>query len=226
MATFGGAQPIVTDGLVFTVDAANYQSYPGSGTTWSDIISDGDGILTNGPVFGDNPKHFEFDGIDDYFRYDIDLRTYSNITALMWVKENVQSGEWDTYFSYASEEGGLTKGWGIRRSIATTRYQYWGGIDSLNLQLFINNKLISSGNGPFITTGYNVNILGEWQQLALTVEGVINFNNNRIGFAARNDTFNGAFTNIEVSHFVVYNRILTALEITQNYNALKGRFGL
>ena len=35
----GTPNSIVTDGLVFCVDAANKDSYPGSGTTATDIIS-------------------------------------------------------------------------------------------------------------------------------------------------------------------------------------------
>ena len=42
---------IVTDGLVFAVDAANKKSYPGSGTTWTDLAGNNNGTLTNGPTF-------------------------------------------------------------------------------------------------------------------------------------------------------------------------------
>ena len=46
---------IVTDGLVLCVDAANTKSYPGSGTTWTDVSGKGyDGTLTNGPTFSSN----------------------------------------------------------------------------------------------------------------------------------------------------------------------------
>ena len=38
---------IVTDGLVFCLDAANPRSYPKSGTTWSDLKGSIDGTLTN-----------------------------------------------------------------------------------------------------------------------------------------------------------------------------------
>ena len=38
---------IVKDGLVFYVDAANKVSYPGSGTTWSNIISGDNGTLSS-----------------------------------------------------------------------------------------------------------------------------------------------------------------------------------
>ena len=42
---------VVTDGLVFYVDAGNGNSYPGSGTTWSDLVGGNDGTLTNGPTY-------------------------------------------------------------------------------------------------------------------------------------------------------------------------------
>lgn len=58
---------IVTDGLVFYVDAANKRSYPGAGTTWTDLKDDNSGTLTNGPTFSsDNRGSIVFDGTDDY----------------------------------------------------------------------------------------------------------------------------------------------------------------
>ena len=50
MAFSNGAKPIVSNGLVFCVDALDKHSYPGSGTTWSDLINSNNGTLTNGPV--------------------------------------------------------------------------------------------------------------------------------------------------------------------------------
>jgi len=59
---------IVTSGLVFYVSAAESTSYPGSGTTWTDISTNSNnGTLTNGPTFdsGDGGS-IVFDGTDDY----------------------------------------------------------------------------------------------------------------------------------------------------------------
>ena len=42
---------IATDGLVLCLDAANRRSYPGTGTTWSDLAESNNGTLTNGPTF-------------------------------------------------------------------------------------------------------------------------------------------------------------------------------
>ena len=43
--------PIITDGLVFNMDAANRASYPRIGTTWFDTIGTNNGTLTNNPLF-------------------------------------------------------------------------------------------------------------------------------------------------------------------------------
>ena len=59
---------IVRDNLVLYLDAANTKSYPGSGTTWTDISRKGtDGTLTNGATFNsDNMGRIVFDGTNDY----------------------------------------------------------------------------------------------------------------------------------------------------------------
>ena len=65
---FSFSPRIVTDGLVLYLDAANQRSYPGSGTTWSDISRGGNnGTLVNGPTFDPgNGGSIVFDGVDDY----------------------------------------------------------------------------------------------------------------------------------------------------------------
>ena len=58
---------IVTDGLVFYVDAGNGDSYPGSGTAWSDLVGSNNGTLVNGPTYNStNGGSFVFDGSNDY----------------------------------------------------------------------------------------------------------------------------------------------------------------
>ena len=57
---------ITTNGLVLCVDAADKNSYPGSGTAWNDIGGQGyTGTLTNGPTFNSsNNGSIVFDGTD------------------------------------------------------------------------------------------------------------------------------------------------------------------
>jgi hypothetical protein len=62
---------IVTDGLVLALDAANSLSYPGSGTTWTDLSGKGNnGTLVNGPTFSPtNGGSIVFDGTNDYISF-------------------------------------------------------------------------------------------------------------------------------------------------------------
>ena len=61
---------IVTNGLVLCLDAADRNSYPGSGASWLDLSGNGyNGTLTNGPTFSsDNAGVFSFDGSNDYIQ--------------------------------------------------------------------------------------------------------------------------------------------------------------
>ena len=54
MGIFRGPN-IVRSGLVLALDAADRNSYPGTGTTWNDLSGNGNNVtLTNGPTFYQN----------------------------------------------------------------------------------------------------------------------------------------------------------------------------
>jgi len=224
VAYYGG---IVKDGLVLDLDAAKRDSYPGNGTTWFDIGGYGyNGTLVNGPTFDSaNAGSVVFDGTNDYLvRTDALLKNYTTVTANIWMYVS-STNSWETYFSYNAEEAGLTQGWGVRRQNNSTNYQYWGGTGNSGIKLYKNGTLISSGNASsVIATGFNIN--NSWSNITLVATGVSSWNtNNNFTLATRSDNL-GSATNYKVGSFSLYNRELSAAEITQNYNALKGRYGL
>ena len=65
MAYAFGAPSIVQDGLVFYVDAANGDSYPGSGTTVTDLIGINNGTISGATFTNVNAGVWDFDGTDD-----------------------------------------------------------------------------------------------------------------------------------------------------------------
>ena len=80
---------IVTDGLVLCLDAASKRSYPGTGTTWTDLVGSNNGTLVNGPTFdAGNGGSVVFDGSDD--RVDCtspsEIDSISEITMIAWVR--------------------------------------------------------------------------------------------------------------------------------------------
>jgi len=61
---------IITDNLVLHLDAADLNSYSGSGTTWADLSGNKNHFtLYNGPTFvGNYNGELQFDGVNDYAR--------------------------------------------------------------------------------------------------------------------------------------------------------------
>lgn len=102
---------VVTDGLVFYVDAANKQSYSGSGTVVSELTGNyADGALVNGTSYiTSNGGAFSFDRVDDHITTDIsdiwDLMT-SEWTLSYWIKAS--GGDWAHMIGNASGNTGDT----------------------------------------------------------------------------------------------------------------------
>ena len=109
-AITGGAKNIVTNGLVFYLDAANKLSYPGSGTAWVDLSGNGNnGTLTNGPTFSsNNAGSIVFDGVDDYVGRNSSINTGQNFSVFAWVKPgaiNVRNGIIGNSYPYSTGVG-------------------------------------------------------------------------------------------------------------------------
>lgn len=68
MATSYTYKPIVSDSLIFHLDAANLKSYGGFSNTWLDLRgSSYNGTLVNSTTFSSTRGGvFSFDGVDDY----------------------------------------------------------------------------------------------------------------------------------------------------------------
>ena len=224
---------IVTNGLVLCLDAANRKSYPGSGTTWKDLSKNGnDGTLVNGVGFSaENNGYMGFDGVDDFVGF-TSFNFGNELTVICFVNP-LETNNIQTLF--ANSAGGLSTN-GIR----------------LFMNRFLNNTrsiTIEVGNGSSgdntTTTSNNLVLYGVWQHIAFTLSkntglGIIYYNGSPItsgnlsviNYNANNPFRLGRFTDGQfplhgkVSTYNIYNRALTAAEIRQNYNALKGRYGL
>ena len=230
MALLNGPR-IVTSGLVLNLDAADRNSYPGSGTTWTDLSGNNNsGTLTNGPTFNSaNGGSIVFDGVDDYvLDSSVNYNSYSNnFTAVAWVKPN-------------NAIGGIM-GWGHSGvapyytwalSISSSRFstQIYNGTnhyiisDNTEINKWQNAAFVvyQSGlmelyinNSKYSTVGSSNLILSRGDQYNRTIIGT-----------NPNTSVSTAFLNSNISQVQIYNRALSAQEIQQNYNATKTRYGL
>ena len=234
MAGFTGASPIVTDGLVFAVDAANYESYPGSGTTCTDLVGGNNGTLINGPTFDSaNGGSIVFDGTNEYLNVsssDIPpLEDYSSFTINGWFKPSSSQasnpygvGAWLALFCYANPTDNYLT---LQRSAATSTMVLYhaGGAASLGS---IYSDIYSGTwvNVVLTFSSGNVVIYLDGSQLS-SVSGISLGSPSSQFFRVFSErstlTTKGDFSNLSI-----YDRLLSASEISQNYNALKSRFGL
>lgn len=209
--------PIVTDGLVFAVDAGNLVSYESGSTTAYSLTGSLDGTLTNGVGFSNgNGGGWDFDGIDDY----IDLGNLgliqTDFAISLWY-ENGASKE-SFYFSTGYSNAG---------SILIFSDGIW--INSSN-----NNGRLPGAPGQSIEGPTNIiltrtNGVAKWYKNGVE-KGSLNYSGNittgtnyTIGYALpRNKTtayLEGKFYTLNI-----YNKGLSPSEVQQNYNANVNRF--
>jgi hypothetical protein len=218
---------IVTNGLVLCLDAANTKSYPGSGTTWTDLSAFGNnGTLTNGPTYSSaNGGSLAFNGTNYISSFPTQISTTGSRTVSCFFRTNVTT------------RNGLC---GTRGNAVAT-----GWVLTVNQPLSGSlNYFHTAGSGIDVAAGISINT---WYNACVTYDvatatATLYLNGAQIGspvtsFSAMTPSvFNGAIGaedgqfnnkfNGNIAQVQVYNRALTATEIQQNFNALRGRFGI
>ena len=203
---------IVTNGLVLALDAANPKSYPGSGTTWTDLSgSRNNGTLTNGPTFSSaNNGSIVFDGVDD--RVDtFNASSLTNITIEMWIYDTRSSGNRDI-LTYNGNSGSYTfNGTTFRTDGNFLLSRSFAGVGNPPLNTWYRFCYVRNGDLYINETRYTGS--GSDQSYS-----TISLGNTRSDI---NNRLNG-----QIAAVKIYNRVLTAAEISQNFNALRGRYGI
>ena len=229
---------IVTDGLVLCVDAANKRSYPGAGTTWTDLSKEGNNAtLYNSPSFtNNNSGGLVFDGTNQYFMTDLNTigqaDTSFTFGGYFYNTTNTHSSNNRFIFSnyVTSSHNGF---FAITTYTSTPILRLWMRDSSRG------NNTASNGIVPQVGVWYHV--MGVRNHSNSTaqfyVDGELIHNYSYSGSAAvtdgasSNSYFGGVLHNgssqimpATVSSVQLYNRALTPDEIRQNYLATKGRY--
>ena len=233
------APSIVTSGLVLNLDAGNPSSYPGSGTTWTDLsTSSNNATLINGTGYSSaNGGTLVFDGINDYAVTANNIGISSNQTRSV-----------DIWFK-------------LNNNTARHVLSSWGNLSANNLfNLEVNSNY--GTNYPFLAI-YNNDAyipqtiaINQWTNIVITYAGgnvdsptgvkfylngalqsgvlfpsspfgnyPFNTTNTKLyvgyeGAGARNP-MNGYLPTVKI-----YNKALDSTEVTTNFNAIKSRYGL
>ena len=222
----GHSPRIVTDGLVLCLDAASKRSYPGTGTTWTDLKGGNNGTLTNGPTFdASNGGSIVFDGSDD--RVDCtsppEIDSISEITMIAWVR----------YSGIGTYPKIMSRG----HQAATDLNR---GVNNNDLHFFYANSSQVTHSDYFSGTTGSINLSSGWVCVAVTSGNVVKFyKNSDLVYTSGSVTTNtgtgstlvlgnrpggGRNFNGKMGVATIYNRALSADEIRQNYLATKERY--
>ena len=217
-------QGIYQSGLSMWLDANNPASYPGSGTTWTDLTGNGnDQTLVNAPTYtSGSPSYFSFNGTNQYATGSTTVLGVNTYTKMVWFQidaandNNIVSSDAGGHFMYFASTSTL-----------------WAGND---------NKPPFSGGGAFgsttsFSTGtwYCATVVFSNPQIYLYVNGVQDAFDptyavtGRSGDGSVNLACFGPAGNLltgKIAEVYCYVTALTAAEVLQNFNATRSRYGV
>jgi hypothetical protein len=239
--TIGVVSSIVTTNLTHLFDAGNVTSYAGTGTTWTNLVGSNNLALVNTPTFVSNgvASRFVFDGVSDF------------MTGSGYLTGSApKSHTLNLIGSFASLPSTFTRYRFFTDQNNPTSY----GVSQPGTTLGVGEVLISQGTPNFNATVYDppgaVQFVSQSQTAMFTFvssnTGIdVYLNGSLLGgtttdtfessnFIVPNRTFtwandpNGAgnFLSMSIAHIMWYSSSLSPSEINQNYNALKGRYGI
>lgn len=221
---------VVSEGLVFSVDAKNTKCYPGSGTTLTDLGSNNSGItLSNADIGTTTDGVFDFtgnasNGTDRYIDTPNTIGYTTKVSCFMWAKRTTNTGVAGSYHILVGE-GALEMSWNT-------------GGSYLRNGVHVNGTRYVQNDGSAIGTN-------TWHYCGITytnytkksyVDGVLQGtqtcgSSGNLDHSMANRRFGryGGHGYALVGHLgpiQIYNRVLSLDEINQNFEAHRSRFGV
>ena len=225
---------IVKNGLVLNLDAANKKSYPGTGTIWYDLSKNKLNATIAGCTYNSgNLGSLVYNGTTSTYVTIPDSTNIrvQNFTISAWVKfagfnsyngiicKPQSANNWtnpfasflmrtDSNTSFVTSIGSSTTYSNTSVSYSFSTNVFYNTVmtyDGTTIKAYINGSLVTNSN-----VGYTINYTSIPLLIGATGGGI-----------PYGENLNGNIYNT-----LMYNRTLSAGEIAQNYNALKGRFGL
>ncbi|WP_395768176.1 fibrinogen-like YCDxxxxGGGW domain-containing protein [Aquirufa sp.] len=212
-------------GLVLHLDAGNPASYPGSGTTWNDLSGNGSHVtLTSTTYNAASGGSIAFNGTSSYADFNANIGNTNVVTVDMWVRTNsIANG---MYFGFNIYDALVIDG---SIGFNTANSDQYGMTSSKVRELGIEGAwrhlvfVMYSGS----KTNNKIYVNGESQALT---QILASFNSTNATFnsgAGRISSWRFGLTwlmNLNVASFKIYNRELSAQEITNNYRAYQSKY--
>lgn len=217
---------IATSGLVFCIDAGNPRSYPGSGTTVYDTTTTQPVTsMINGVTYTSGTSgYWTMDGIDDYIGGNSLTTTLAGGTMEIW-----------TYITAINRNQGF--------------FALNSGVGYINFWMPSSNNMRwevigTTGSAYSTINATTTSVVNTWYHFVGTFNGSNNTTIYVNGTAETSQTmtnqpsgsyvapiqvgrYDGSYpsaSRISIARF--YNRALSSAEVSQNFNASRGRYGI
>ena len=231
--TWASTNRVVQSGLVLNLDAGVSASYPGSGTTWTNLLGAGNngtfGASTAAPTYSSaNGGAIVFDGTNDYVSAPaINLTTAGTISAWFFKTGTGTPDGGNVVDIFSNINTGGTNGWAFGLNTSTNKIDFYiannggFGVEDFSTQTISNN------------TWYNVVVTYNGSNKIIYINGVQDSTFASSVNGTTTTTWSIGARNTGVRNFQgnipqvsIYNRALSAAEVAQNFSALRGRFGV
>ena len=215
---------VVTGNLSMYLDAGVTSSYPGTGTAWTDLSGNNrNGTLTNGPTYSSaDGGSIVFDGTNDFVQCTGSI-TATAATFVSWIRRNGTQGSYDgILFSRGSNVTGMQF-----QSSNQLSYMWNGAVNTYTWQsgLIVPDLtwcMVAVSVTSTAATAYLCQSSGITSATNTVSHTSTTLDDIKIG----QEDFGGRFFTGNIATAMIYNRALSADEISQNFNALSGRYGL
>ena len=225
----------MTGAPIMCLDAGSRISYPGTGTTWTDLSGNGNtGTLTNGPTYSSaNGGSIVFDGVNDYVDAPASAALSfgtGDFSISVWIKFSVLQTYHDLFgtANNAVYLGTAKSGW-VLAAYGTTAIYF--SYQSNNSWIFERIFLCTNATN----TWYKIDINRESGILKMYRNGVLLYSVTQATNIVSTESFvrigggypsTAATVNGMISVSSIYNRALSAAEISTNFELTRGRFGI
>jgi len=222
---------IVTDGLVLCLDANAKRSYSGSGSTWYDLTTNGNNATIVNATYNSN-GYFTFDGTGDYMTCTTATgwTSLTDMCAFVIARPTTISRR---HYLFDSRYDGSNLGFGLGLDSDNSPFHFAndasGYDEATSPTTFSTNNFFIFG---LFRQGNSIQILDSDSVTKITPSiasntlgtGVLTPGGYTIGvYKNLSDTYTWIG---DIAAVWIYNRVLSQAECTENYNAMKTRFGL
>lgn len=230
---------IVRNGLLIYLDSGIANSYPGSGTTWTDLSGNGyNATLVNGPTYTTGSGGaIVFDGTNDY----------GEINVNSWIRSASSAYTFSSFFYLTTSDGGAPYSLMTSPLDSNNNDGFWQHLNLGNWLWRTEDNVSGEFGGSVESPSTFSN--GKWYYEATVVKtNSLSFYRNGNLIANVSTTFNwanlrndgtafvylatgyfpgtGYHMNGYIANFQMYSRELTSAEVLQNFNAQRTRFGI